>query len=154
MNDVKLMGRMVADPVLKTFKSGAKSASFFVACSRFTTKEGQPTADFIPCVVWGKLAEIICKYFSKGQRILISRGEWRSAVYEKDGHKQYRNFCLVLGFEFASDKVADVKEASVNRWEEFGKLIPEDDFDIKDVDSSYEAAAIEFERISRELDLK
>lgn len=148
MNNVQLMGRFCADPVLRTFKSGAKLANFTLACKRSFVIEGQPNADFIPCIVWGKKAELICQYFSKGMRILITRGSIESSTYEKDGHKRYSLNCLVLDFEFVSNKQDSTNPPS--KEVEWNKLstdeIDWDKLSSEEVDDIYKATVAEFEK--------
>lgn len=90
MNKVVLIGRLTKDPELKfTPGTGTAVATFNLAVDKRYKKEGQPTADFIPIVVWGKMAESTSNYMSKGKLVAVSgRIEVRS--YEaKDGGKRY-----------------------------------------------------------------
>lgn len=58
MNKVVLIGRLTRDPELKfTPGNGTAVCTFTVAVDRKYKREGQPSADFIPIVVWGKIAE-------------------------------------------------------------------------------------------------
>lgn len=152
MNNVQLMGRLVADPVLRTFKSGAKLANFTVACKRSFVMEGQPNADFIPCIVWGKKAELICQYFSKGMRILITRGSLETSTYEKDGRKRYSLNCLVLDFEFVTNKQDSSGNSSKDA--EWNKLssdeIDWDKLSSEEIDAIYKASVAEFEKTINE----
>ena len=52
-----MVGRLTKDPVLRKTGSGASVVSFTVACDRRIKTEGQPTADFINCVCWNKVAD-------------------------------------------------------------------------------------------------
>ena len=49
---------------------------------------------FIPCVAWGKTAEVFEKYVSEGNPIEVV-GHWTTNIYEKDGHKIYQEKCTV-----------------------------------------------------------
>ena len=147
MNNVQLMRRLVADPVLRTFKSGAKSANFTVACKRPYIIEGQPTTDFIPCIVWGKRAEIICKYFAKGMRILVTRGSIQVSSYEKEGRKRYSQNCVIHDFEFVSNK----QDSTINSKDTDWDKISSDEVDwskisSEEVDAIYKASMAEFEK--------
>ena len=74
MNNVSLIGRLTADPELKTTQSGINTVRFSVAVDRQYTKQGEEKqADFINIVAWRQTAEFICKYFSKGRRIAIRK---------------------------------------------------------------------------------
>ena len=66
-------GRLVRDPELKTTESGISVSTFTVAVDRDRKEpDGSRKADFIDVVAWREKAELMTKYFSKGQRILIS----------------------------------------------------------------------------------
>lgn len=67
LNRIILMGRLVADPELKTTTGGLSVAGFRMAVDRnYQPKEGEKQVDFIPCVAWRQTAEFIAKHFGKG----------------------------------------------------------------------------------------
>ena len=69
-------------------------------------QEGQPTADFINCLAFGKRAEFIEKYCRKGTKLVVE-GSWQTGSYtNKDGNKVYTNECLIENCEFAESKAA------------------------------------------------
>ena len=71
-NKVILIGNMTADPELKQTQGGLSVSSFSIAVNRrFKNENGQQECDFIPIVAWRQQAEFVCKYFKKGQPILI-----------------------------------------------------------------------------------
>lgn len=90
MNRVVLIGRLTKDPELRfTPGKGAAVASFTLAVDRMYKSEGQPEADFIPIVVWGKIAENTANYVSKGKLVGVS-GRIQTRSYEaKDGTRRY-----------------------------------------------------------------
>ncbi|WP_138204175.1 single-stranded DNA-binding protein [Haloimpatiens lingqiaonensis] len=90
MNKVVLIGRLTKDPELKFIQgSGTAVANFSIAVDRRIKSPGQPEADFIPIVVWGKQAESTANYMSKGKLIGIS-GRIQTRSYEaKDGTRRY-----------------------------------------------------------------
>ncbi len=90
MNKVVLVGRLTKDPELK-FAQGTGTAvtTFTIAVNRRYKSEGQPEADFIPVVVFGKTAEATANYMSKGKLISVS-GNIQTRTYDaKDGTKRY-----------------------------------------------------------------
>lgn len=111
MNCVQLIGRLVADPDVRYTNGGLTVAKFRVACDRRYKKEGnEQTADFISCVAFGKTAEFIEKYFSKGKRIALE-GRIQTGSYEKeDGSKIYTTDVVVENVEFVESA-----NASTNR---------------------------------------
>lgn len=75
MNKIILMGRLVRDPELRHTENGDKLyTKFTIAVQRnFKLSDGSREADFIPVRVWGKKAEIVCKYVKKeGLNSLLS----------------------------------------------------------------------------------
>lgn len=69
MNKVQLIGRLTADPELKTTSSGIKTCRFTVAVTRRFNRE---ETDFFPVTVWREMAENCCKYLAKGRQVAIA----------------------------------------------------------------------------------
>ncbi len=90
LNRTILMGRLVADPELKTTASGISVTSFTIAVDRNFVKSGEERkADFIGIVCWRQTAEFVCRYFSKGSLIAVE-GQLQSRTYQaKDGTNRY-----------------------------------------------------------------
>ena len=84
------MGRLVADPELKTTASGVSVTTFRIAVDRSYVKSGEERqADFFDIVAWRYTAEFICKHFRKGSLIAID-GQLQSRTYQaKDGSNRY-----------------------------------------------------------------
>lgn len=80
-------------------------ARFSVACKKERkVAEGQPDADFINCIAFGKTAENIQKFFKKGSQILV-KGSWLTGKYQnQNGTNIYTNECNVQSFEFCGSK--------------------------------------------------
>ena len=89
-NKVILMGRLVADPELKTTPNGVPVTSFRIAVDRrFAKATDEVKADFFNIVCWRKTAEFVAKYFSKGKCILVD-GQLQSRTYTaNDGSQRY-----------------------------------------------------------------
>lgn len=89
LNRVVLMGRLVADPELKTTNTGISVTSFRIAVDRSYVKAGeQRQADFFDIVAWRSSAEFVCRNFSKGSLIAID-GQLQSRQYQtKDGQNR------------------------------------------------------------------
>lgn len=106
MNKVQLMGRLTRDPELKATSTGKSYANFTVACDYGKDKEGKSLTNFIPCSAWDKRAEAIAKYFSKGQRILITDGMLMVRSYKdtKTGENRTYTYVDVRDFEFVENK--------------------------------------------------
>lgn len=80
INRVILVGRLTKDPILRKTQSGASVTSFTIACDRRIKTEGQPTADFINCVCWNKVADNTAQFTHKGSLVGV------------EGRIQTRNF--------------------------------------------------------------
>ena len=108
MNKVILMGRLTRDPELKATSSGKSYANFTVACDYGKDREGNRLTNFIPCSCWDKRAEAIAKYFTKGQRILITDGMLmvRSYKDQRTGENRTYTYVDVRDFEFVEVKSA------------------------------------------------
>lgn len=105
INRVVLMGRIVADPELKTTQSGVSVTSFRIAVDRTYQKKGEERqADFFDIVAWRYTAEFICKFFRKGSLIAID-GQLQSRTYEaNDGSKRYVVEVVAENASFTGEK--------------------------------------------------
>lgn len=106
INVVVLMGRLVADPELKSTANGIATTSFRIAVDRnFANKQtGERQADFINIVAWRQTAEFICKYFRKGSMIAIE-GSLQTRSYEdKDGNKRTAYDVVANNVSFTGSK--------------------------------------------------
>lgn len=104
------MGRLTREPQTKTYgpDNDKKMARFTIACDRRGKKEeGQQTADFIPCICYGGLADFADKYLRQGTKVLVT-GTITTGKYEnKDGQIVYTTDILVSNVEFAESKRND-----------------------------------------------
>jgi len=84
-----LMGRLVADPELKTTNTGISVTSFRIAVDRSYVKAGaERQADFFDVVAWRSSAEFVCRNFAKGSLIAVD-GQLQSRQYQtKDGQNR------------------------------------------------------------------
>lgn len=98
MNKVILVGRLTKDPDLRFIAgSGNAITKFSIAVTRQFKRD---EADFINCVVFGKAAETIAQYMTKGSQIAIT-GNIRTGSYNaQDGSKRYTTDVIVESFEF------------------------------------------------------
>ena len=101
MNNIQLLGRITKDLELKTTASGKSVCSFDIAVSRKFNKE---ITDFIPCTVWDKTAEIMCKFVKKGQLIAIDGSLYTRKYEDKNGNNRTAYEVNVNNFYFAESK--------------------------------------------------
>ena len=104
MNKVLLIGRLVREPEVRYSQDNKAVAKFTLAVDRRFHKEGEQSADFISCTAFGKTAEFVEKYLSKGTKV-ATEGRWQTGSYKnKDGQMVYTNDCVVEQVEFAESK--------------------------------------------------
>ncbi len=100
MNSVSLIGRLTRDPEVR-YSAGSQTAiaKFTLAVNRPFAKEGEQDADFIFITCFGKTAELVEKYMSKGRQVGIT-GRIQTGSYEKDGQKVYTTDVIADRVEF------------------------------------------------------
>jgi single-strand DNA-binding protein len=107
MNKAILIGRLCGDVDLRHTNSGTAVASYRLAVDRGMKQEGQPEADFLNCVAFGKNGEFAGKYLRKGVKIaIVGRIQTRS-YDDKDGKKVYVTEIVVENHEFCEKKTAE-----------------------------------------------
>lgn len=100
MNKVTLLGRLTADPVLRTTTNGKSVLQVSMATDRAYGDD--KTTDFHNLVVWGQTAETIAKYSRKGDQLLVE-GNIRYRDYtDKAGNKKNITEIMVFNFEFGA----------------------------------------------------
>ena len=106
MNTVVLMGRLTRDPEIRYSQTGTAVARFNLAVNRRFSREGEPGADFINCIAFGKSAEFAEKYFRIGLKIVI-RGRIQTGSYtNRDGATIYTTDVVIEEQNFAESKAA------------------------------------------------
>ena len=103
MNVVCITGRMTREPEVRYSQSGTAFASFTLAVDRRFKREGEPSADFPNCIAFGKTAEFLEKYFSKGMKAeVVGRIQTRS--YDGKNGKVYVTEIVAEQVNFAESK--------------------------------------------------
>lgn len=113
MNTLHFSGRFVADPELRVSENGTKYA-FFTLAQDIVSKNGDKKGIFIPFTAFSQTAESICKFFKKGQPILVD-AYMSSSTTEGDGKdtKITRVSQIVNRWEFMSSS-ANVDKGSAS----------------------------------------
>ena len=104
MNRVVLIGRLTKDPELRQSQGGKSICSFALAVDRRTKSEGQPSADFIRCKAFGKTAENLARYMSKGQLIAVSGSISTGSYKDKAGKTVYTTDILADEIKFLESR--------------------------------------------------
>ncbi len=105
LNIAVIMGRLTADPELRTTGNGISVCSVTVAVDRNYQRQGQEReTDFINVVAWRQTAEFIAKYFRKGQMIAVN-GQIQTRNYEdRNGNKRTAVEILADNVSFCGSK--------------------------------------------------
>jgi single-strand DNA-binding protein len=114
MNKVILMGRLTRDPEIR-YTQGERQmaiARYSLAVNRSFRRDGEPDADFINCVAFGRQAEFAEKHLKKGVRIVITGRIQTGSYTNRDGVRVYTTDIIVEEQEFAESKAASDRNAA------------------------------------------
>lgn len=101
MNRVTIIGRLTADPEMRTTPNGKTVTNFTVAVSR---KGDKDKTDFFRCAAWGKTGEVCGQYLSKGKKVCVI-GEVSARAYtDKQGEAKASLEVFVSEVEFLSPR--------------------------------------------------
>ena len=109
LNIVALMGRLTADPELRTTPSNVPVTTFTLAVDRSYAKQGEERqTDFITIVAWRHTAEFVGKYFRKGQLVAVDGSIQTRRYTDKDGNKRAAFEVVAANVHFAESKKTSV----------------------------------------------
>ncbi|MBQ7547499.1 MAG: single-stranded DNA-binding protein [Clostridia bacterium] len=118
LNCAVIMGRLVADPELRTTTSGISVISFRVAVDRRARQGEERQADFIDVVAWRQTAEFVSRYFRKGSMIAV-QGSIQTRTYEdRNGNKRYAVEIVADNVSFCGSKAETGTAGGSARYEE------------------------------------
>ena len=103
MNKVILIGRLTKDVEVR-YAGETAVARYTLAVDRKFKKEGEPTADFVNCVSFGKAGEFAEKYFRKGMKVAITGRIQTGSYTNQEGQKVYTTDIVIEEQEFAESK--------------------------------------------------
>jgi len=129
-NKCILMGRITADPELKSTNSGTQVTTFRLAVDRAYAKDGNRVTDFLNVVAWSGNADFICKYFHKGDAILIDGNIQTRAYEDKKGNKRNSVDIVVDRAFFAPTNNAKKDKADPTAEGNFTEVSEDIDWDI------------------------
>jgi single-strand DNA-binding protein len=98
------MGRLTADPELRQTQSGTSLCKFSIAVDRPVRQGEEKKSDFFDCTAWGKTAEFICRYFSKGKLIHIDGRLQKDSWTDQNGQKRYNVVIVAENVSFCGDR--------------------------------------------------
>ena len=100
MNKVVLVGRITRPLELRSTMAGTSMVRFTMAVDRQKKEQG---ADFINCVAYAKIAELMAQYVHKGDRLGLS-GRIQTGSYERNGSTIYTTDVIAENVEFMESK--------------------------------------------------
>lgn len=108
INCAVIMGRLTADPELRTTSSGISVTSFTVAVDRSYVRAGEERqADFINVTAWRQTADFVTRYFRKGSMIAV-QGSIQTRSYEdKNGNKRVAVEIVADNVSFCGSRNSD-----------------------------------------------
>lgn len=113
INRVVLVGRLTRDPQSRKTPNGASVTSFTVACDRRGQKvEGQPTADFINCVCWNRIAENVAQYTHKGSLVGVEGRIQTRSYDDQSGRRVFVTEVLADSVQFLEPKGSSQQNAN------------------------------------------
>ena len=127
MNKIALLGNLTRDPERKNTTNGTAVTTFTIAVQRkYKNQSGEYEADFINCVAWRALADLIANSFSKGSKIALT-GSVQTRSYDDNGKKRYATEVVVEEIDFLEKKKASAPTKPAN---DDYDLIPVDDAEL------------------------
>ena len=130
MNIVAINGRITKDAELKYTSGGMAIATLSLASNRSVKKgdKWEDEANFFDCTMFGKSAEAVKQYLTKGQQVSIS-GELRQERWEKDGQKNSRVTIIVNHLQLMGGKQThEERPQSTQRQNVQNSVVPPEDF--------------------------
>jgi len=108
MNKVVLLGRLAQDPEIRYTQSNEPLciARYSVAVNRRFKREGEPDADFIPCVAFGRAGEFAEKWFKKGMMVCVSGRIQVRSWEDQQGQKRWSTEVILEEQDFAESKAS------------------------------------------------
>ena len=112
LNVVAIMGRLVADPELRTTTQGNGVCNFRIACDRSYVQQGQERqADFMDIVAWRQQADFVSKYFQRGSLIAVEGSLQTRQYKDKNGNSRTAVEVVANNISFAGAKRQDAQSA-------------------------------------------
>lgn len=115
MNSVNLYGRITHDLELVELKKGKGSyCRFSVAVKDGVDKDGESLTQFIPCIAWNNLAEVITDYVKKGDRIALE-GKINIQSYEDEEGENRKSFQIVVNKVYLVETKEETKDSKKDK---------------------------------------
>jgi len=106
-NKVLIMGNLTRDPELKQTPSSQPVAQIGIAMNRkFKDREGNMREEttFVDCEAWGRTAEVMAQYLSKGKPVFVEGRLKLDQWQDKDGNNRSKLKVVIESFQFIDSK--------------------------------------------------
>lgn len=125
MNKFEIMGRLTADPELRSTGTGVSVTSFTLAVERnYKAPNGEKITDFLDFIAWRKTAEFICRNFKKG-RMMITAGQVTTEVWTDSDEKKRKSVKFAVEEVYYADYKKDEATPTGNKYSPPNSAIPE-----------------------------
>ena len=115
INSLALTGRLTRDVDLRYTQSGTAVGTFTLAVDRQYKRDGEPTADFINCVIWRKSAENFAKFTRKGSLVGVE-GHIQTRTYDNNqGQRVFVTEVVVENFALLESKNTQTAPDATNQ---------------------------------------
>jgi single-strand DNA-binding protein len=130
LNKVTLVGRLTKDPEVRyTADNQTPIAKFTIAVDRTFKRDNQPSADFIPIIVFGKSAENCGKFIKKGRLVAVSGRLQTRSWDDQEGKRHYATEVIADEVDFL-DKSSDARgQGNEGGSEDYGDFHPAEEED-------------------------
>ena len=108
MNNVTLIGRLTKDPEIR--QGTTTIARYTLAVDRKYKRDGEPTADFIRCVAFGKSAEFAGKWLHKGIKIGVIGRIQTGSYKDRNGDTVFTTDVVIENQEFVENKTKETND--------------------------------------------
>ena len=119
VNKVIILGRLGADPELRSSPSGVTSCNLSIATSiNWTDKNSgdkKEKTEWHRVVFFGRPAEVIDQYMKKGQQLYVE-GRLETSKYEKDGIERFSTNIIGESFNFISGSSTQINDSAQNEF--------------------------------------
>ncbi|MAN20656.1 MAG: single-stranded DNA-binding protein [Gammaproteobacteria bacterium] len=119
VNKVIILGRLGADPELRSSPSGVTTCNLSIATSiNWTDKNSgdkKEKTEWHRVVFFGRPAEVIDQYMKKGQQLYVE-GRLETSKYEKDGIERFSTNIIGESFNFISGSSTQMDDSTQNEF--------------------------------------
>ena len=124
LNKTFLQGRLTDDPELKHTANGKAVTDFSIAVEDSRKTSGERITNFFKIKAWSSTTEFICKYFEKGQQIIVNGRLATSSYTDKNDIKRKDVYIVAEGINFCGAKSAQAQEKDIE--DIFDETVPDE----------------------------